>query len=69
MNAEESKKMNRIIEREKDCYCETCDKYFHHLGIARHRAMHRDRKENCVISYSDYSTVLHKFKKGAEDEK
>lgn len=61
--------INLKEERKKDCYCETCNKYFHHLGIARHRAMHRERKENCVISYSDYSTVFHKFKKEEEDER
>jgi len=31
------------------CYCETCQKFYHPLGIMRHRAMHRERKENCVI--------------------
>ena len=36
----------------KTCYCKTCDRAFHPLGIARHRAMHRDKKEDCVIVYS-----------------
>jgi len=31
-------------------YCHTCDKPFQSLGIARHRAMHRDKREDCVIS-------------------
>lgn len=30
--------------------CETCDRYFKSLGIARHRAMHRDKREDCVIT-------------------
>lgn len=30
-------------------YCHTCEKYFHRLGIMRHRAMHRDKKEFCII--------------------
>ncbi len=36
----------------KNTYCHTCKKSFHHLGIMRHRAMHRDRKELCVITYT-----------------
>jgi hypothetical protein len=42
--------------RDKDCYCHTCKKEYHHLGIARHRAMHRDRNENCKITFSDGRT-------------
>ena len=30
-------------------YCETCNRYFSKYGIARHRAMHRDKKERCII--------------------
>ncbi len=30
-----------------------CEKKFHQLGIARHRAMHRDRREFCEIELSD----------------
>lgn len=33
--------------------CETCNKYIKSLGIARHRAMHRDKKERCVIRFFD----------------
>ena len=43
----------------KDCICHTCNKEFNHLGIARHRAMHRDRKEICEITYSDGSRFRH----------
>jgi len=28
--------------RNKDSYCNICQKYFHSLGFARHRAMHSD---------------------------
>lgn len=34
------------------CYCFTCDRHFHYLGINRHRAMHRDRGEYCKIRYT-----------------
>lgn len=49
------------IEQPKNCYCFTCDRFFNALGIARHRAMHRDRRENCRIGYTDGRTVEHKF--------
>ena len=31
--------------------CKTCKKYFQSLVIARHRAMHRDKKEDCIIEF------------------
>lgn len=45
----------------KTCYCHTCDKPFHWLGINRHRAMHRDKKENCKITYSKGDTYEFEF--------
>ena len=45
----------------KNCYCHTCNKYFHYLGIARHRAKHRDKKEDCKITYTYGDTFLYKF--------
>jgi len=47
--------------KEKNCYCHTCEKTFHYLGITRHRAMHRDRKEDCKITYTYGDTYIHKF--------
>ena len=47
------------------CYCYICDKYFHRLGIARHRAMHRDKNEDCKIKYSGGYIIKHCF---AENE-
>jgi len=49
------------VTREKNCYCITCKKWFHYLGITRHRAMHRDRKEDCEITYTNSDTCLHQF--------
>lgn len=43
------------------CFCETCDKWFHPLGIARHRSAHRERFEDCVIEYSDGRVGHHTF--------
>ena len=34
------------------CYCLTCKKYFHPLGIMGHRAAHRRRFENCAIRFT-----------------
>ncbi len=51
-------KMSRA--NSKNCYCHTCKKSFHYLGIARHRAMHRNKKETCIISYTKGNTYEHK---------
>ncbi len=45
------------------CYCHTCGKSFHYLGITHHRAMHRDRKEDCKITYTYGDTYIHRFSK------
>ena len=52
-----------IAMREKDCHCHTCNKDFHHLGIARHRAMHRDKNQNCKITFSTGKTYLWNYSK------
>jgi len=49
--------------REKTTYCHTCKKAFHWLGICRHRAMHRDKTEDCEITYTDGKTYVHEFSK------
>ena len=46
---------------DKDCYCFTCGKHFHNLGIARHRAMHRDKKERCKIMLSGGAVRIYSF--------
>lgn len=43
------------------CYCHLCKKRFHSLGIMRHRAMHRDRKETVTITYSKGDTYTHNY--------
>jgi len=43
------------------CVCNTCKKVIFSLGISRHRAMHRDKKQDCEIIYSDGKTYIHKF--------
>lgn len=45
----------------KGCYCRTCERAFHALGINRHRAMHRDRREDCVIEYTHGDVYAHRF--------
>jgi len=48
------------ITRDKNCYCYTCKKRFHYLGIARHRTAHKERKEDCKISYTNGDTYFHR---------
>ena len=57
-----------IVTSSKECYCYTCKKSFHYLGISRHRAMHRDRKENCKIRYSDGSVYEYGYSYYKEDK-
>lgn len=58
-----------MVTSEKNCYCHTCEKPFHYLGITRHRAMHRDRREDCKITYTSGDTYLHEFSnKKAKEE-
>jgi hypothetical protein len=49
------------VTRLKKCYCHTCKKSFHYLGINRHRAMHRDKYEDCKITYTHGDTYYHRF--------
>lgn len=44
-------------------YCETCDKYFRPLGIMRHRAMHRDRAEDCTIEFTNGDVYEYEYSK------
>lgn len=48
---------------EKNTFCHTCDKWFHYLGINRHRAMHRDKREDCQITYTHGDSYIFKFSK------
>jgi len=56
-----AKKPNNPVT--KTCYCHTCNKAFHYLGIARHRAAHRDKKEQCKIEFTNGDTYLYEYQK------
>lgn len=43
---------SQIRDALKTCYCHTCASDFHPLEIMRHREMHRDKKEDCKITFS-----------------
>jgi len=45
------------MEKTCYCYCHTCNRYFHWLGINSHRAAHRRRGETCTITYTHGNTV------------
>lgn len=51
------------VRKVPDCECVTCGRELHHLGIMRHRAMHRDRKEDCIIIFSDGRKESYSFSK------
>ena len=57
------------VTTNKNCYCHTCKKSFHYLGIARHRAKHRDKKENCEISFTNGNTYKWNYNGRKENEK
>ena len=46
---------------EKNVYCHTCKRWFHHMGIARHRLAHRDRREDCKVTYTNGDTYVFKY--------
>lgn len=50
----------------KTCYCETCGKFYHPLGIMRHIAMHRDKKENCEVTFTHGDRYKYEFEKEEE---
>ena len=63
MEIETERRDKMKITRYKNCYCHICKKSFHYLGIARHRAMHRDKKEDCKITYTCGDTYIHTYTK------
>lgn len=56
------------VTRDKNCYCHTCKKDYHYLGITRHRAMHRNKKQNCEITYTNGDTYEHNYEKRGQDK-
>ena len=56
-------KRREMMTKEKTCYCHTCKKDFHQLGVARHRAMHRDKKQDCRISFTHGDTYEWRYSK------
>lgn len=51
------------VTKEKNCYCHTCNKRFHYLGITRHRMSHKEKKEDCKITFTHGDTYLYEFSK------
>jgi hypothetical protein len=45
---------------QKLCYCVTCDRDLHYLGVPSHRTGHLNRGESCKIMYTDGTTKTHK---------
>ncbi len=53
------------VTNAKNCHCYTCDRDFHYLGIARHRASHRDKNEDCRIEFSNGDIISWGYSKNA----
>ncbi len=55
------------VTRDKNCYCHTCKKDFHYLGITRHRMAHKERKEDCKITFTHGDTYLYEYSKKVDN--
>lgn len=51
------------VTRAKNCYCHTCEKDFHYLGIANHRMSHRKKGEDCTITFTHGDTKTWNYSK------
>lgn len=51
----------RFVTRQKNCYCHTCARDIHYLGINSHRAAHRRRFEDCKITFTYGDTYTFAF--------
>lgn len=56
------------VTSDKNCFCHTCLKHFHYLGIAKHRKAHKSRREDCRITYTNGDTYRHNFSKESGHE-
>ncbi|GAB2572846.1 hypothetical protein [Leucobacter ruminantium] len=48
--------------------CHNCDRFIRSHGIARHRAMHRDRKERVTITLANGTWVWDYTERSGEDD-
>ena len=46
---------------DRNCTCHTCNRTFHYLGITRHRAMHREKREDCEITFTHGDTYCYRY--------
>ena len=52
-----------FVTRDKNCYCHTCKKDFHYLGIANNRLGHRNRREKVTITFTHGDTKTWDYSK------
>lgn len=55
--------MSSLYRDGASTYCHTCKKRMHPMGIARHRAMHRERREDCTITFTGGKTYTYEYSK------
>ena len=51
------------------CSCWNCERAFTRISIASHRAMHRRKKQDCIISYTNGDTYFYEFSKEINEKK
>lgn len=51
------------VTRDKNCYCHTCKRAIHYLGITNHRKSHKNRKTDCKITFTHGDTWSYNFSK------
>lgn len=49
-------------------YCVTCKKYMEHMGVPRHRQMHRDRHDGPVEMHSEKYVYTYDYREESDDE-
>lgn len=56
------------VTRAKNCYCHTCKKDFHYLGITNHRRYHKIRNQDCEITFTHGNTRKWNYSKNIKQQ-
>ena len=54
------------VTMDKNCWCHTCGRALHYLGISNHRLGHRNRREDCTITSTYGDTHTYEYSKWDE---
>lgn len=65
LNQEEIRELKTMLQKDGKMWrCINCNKELKTLGMTRHRAMHRDRKEYCQMMDSDGNIHHYHYEEG-----